>query len=78
MYSLLSISLETGRKNQIRVAMSSLGNPIVGDKKYSVINDKEDRLYLHANRLKLYYPVLKKEILFEVSNPPEFKKIMNR
>ena len=77
-YSLVSIEIETGRKNQIRVAMSSLGNPIVGDKKYSNIKDNENRLYLHANRLKLYYPLIKKDILFEIANPGEFKKIMNK
>lgn len=77
-YSLLSIDIETGRKNQIRVAMMSLGNPIVGDKKYSNIKDNENRLYLHANRLKIYYPVIKKDILFEITNPQEFRKIMNK
>lgn len=77
-YSLLSIDIETGRKNQIRVAMASLGNPIVGDKKYSNIKDNESRLYLHANRLRIYYPVIKKDILFEIANPVEFRKIMNK
>lgn len=77
-YSLVSINIETGRKNQIRVAMATLGNPIVGDKKYSNIKENENRLYLHANRLKVYYPVIKKDILFEVANPTEFKKIMNK
>ena len=75
-YSLVSIIIETGRKNQIRVAFNTIGNPIVGDKKYSNIKDMENRLYLHANRLKIYYPVIKKEILFETSIPNEFKKIM--
>lgn len=77
-YSLLSINIETGRKNQIRVALNTLKHPIVGDKKYSDINDKENRLYLHANRLKLYYPVIKKEILFETPTPIELKKIMEK
>ena len=77
-YTMVSINIETGRKNQIRVAMNSIGNPIVGDKKYSNVRDNEVRLYLHANRLKLYYPVIKKDILFEVSNPNEFRKIMNK
>ena len=76
-YSLVDISIETGRKNQIRVAFQSLKHPIVGDKKYGMKGDKETRLYLHANRLKLYYPILKKDILFETANPQEFKKIMN-
>lgn len=75
-YSLVNINIETGRKNQIRVAFSSLGNPILGDKKYSNIKDGLNRLYLHANRLKIYYPIIKKDILFEVANPSEFKKIM--
>ncbi len=73
---MVSINIETGRKNQIRVAFNTLRHPIVGDKKYSEIKDKESRLYLHANRLKMYYPELKKEILFETATPNEFKKIM--
>lgn len=76
-YSLVSINIETGRKNQIRVAFASLGNPIVGDNKYG-IKDRESRLCLHANRLKMYYPVIKKDILFETSNPVEFKKFTNK
>lgn len=76
-YSMVSITLETGRKNQIRVAFNTLRHPIVGDKKYSNIKDNESRLYLHANRLKMYYPEIKKDILFETSTPNEFKKIMN-
>ena len=75
-YSLVSVVLETGRKNQIRVCFQSLKHPIVGDKKYGVRDDGA-RLYLHANRLKMYYPVIKKDILFETANPQEFKKIMN-
>ncbi len=77
-YSLVSINIDTGRKNQIRVAFSSLGNPIVGDKKYGDKKDGENRLFLHANRLKLYYPLIKKDILFETSNPQEFRRIMGK
>ena len=74
-YSMVNINIETGRKNQIRVAFATLKHPIVGDKKYG-INDKENRLYLHANRLKMYYPEIKKDILFETQTPNEFKKII--
>ena len=74
-YSMLKITIETGRKNQIRVAMASSKHPIVGDKKYGE-KDGASRLLLHANRLKLYYPEIKKEILFETQTPNEFKKIM--
>ena len=76
-YSLLEIKIETGRKNQIRVALANLNHPIVGDKKYGNKKAKENRLYLHANRLKIYYPEIKKEILFETNTPTEFKKKMS-
>ncbi len=76
-YSLVEIKIETGRKNQIRVAFSSHKAPILGDKKYGNKKDSSSRLYLHANRLKIYYPVIKKDILFEVQTPIEFKKIIN-
>ena len=75
-YSMVSVNIETGRKNQIRVAFQTLKHPIVGDKKYGD-KDNENRLYLHANRLRMYYPELKKDILFETPTPNEFKKIMN-
>ena len=76
-YSLLDIDIETGRKNQIRVALSSINTPILGDKKYGNLKSNEDRLYLHANRLKMYYPVIKKNILFETEVPSVFKKVMH-
>ena len=75
-YSLLKITIETGRKNQIRVAMSAIHHPMVGDIKYSDQKEKESRLYLHANRLKLFYPQIKKEILIETQTPNEFKRLM--
>lgn len=74
-YSSVMINLETGRKNQIRVQFAAYGNPIVGDKKYGV-KDGESRLYLHANRLKIFYPVIKKDILFETAIPSNFKKFV--
>ena len=74
-YSMLKVTIETGRKNQIRVACASKKMPILGDKKYGE-KSKVNRLYLHANRLKIYYPVIKKDILFETSIPTEFKKMM--
>lgn len=74
-YSMLKVTIETGRRNQIRVAFASKKMPILGDKKYGE-KSKVNRLYLHANRLKIYYPVIKKDILFEISIPTEFKKMM--
>ena len=75
-YSLLKIIIETGRKNQIRVHLSDLGYPIVGDKKYSNIKDNVHRLYLHANVLEFYHPILKKAIRIESNMPKEFKTLI--
>ena len=50
--------------------------PIVGDKKYGD-KTKSNRLFLHANRLKIYYPVIRKDILFEIAIPNEFKKFIS-
>lgn len=48
--SYLKVLIETGRKNQIRVALANLGHPILGDKKYGP-KDKSPRMYLHAYKL---------------------------
>ena len=63
-YSLLKINIQTGRKNQIRVALSSIGHPIVGDKKYQSKKNPYGRLALHATKLSLLHPKLKKEYQF--------------
>lgn len=74
-YSLLKINIETGRKNQIRVQLENIGNPIVGDNKYGE-KDGMKRLYLHANRLKMFNPILKKEMEFKTEVPVEFKHLI--
>ena len=75
-YSLLKVNIETGRKNQIRVQLANINHAIVGDKKYGNDDKKYNRLYLHANRLKIFYPIKKKEITFTTDIPSEFKKII--
>lgn len=60
-YSLVQIFIDTGRKNQIRVHMSLIGTPILGDKKYG--NVKSDRLYLHANTFSFIHPITKRETI---------------
>lgn len=74
-FSLLEIQLETGRKNQIRVHMESIGHPIVGDKKYGSENVSLGRMALHAKVLEFYHPVTEEIIHFETSVPKEFLKV---
>ena len=68
-YSLLKINIKTGRKNQIRVHMSDIGCPIVGDKKYKAITNPLNRLGLHAKVLEIKHPVTKKIMKFEAKLP---------
>jgi 23S rRNA pseudouridine1911/1915/1917 synthase len=55
--SLVEFTLETGRKNQIRVQIAGLGHPIVGDSKYGATSDPARRLALHSSELKFRHPV---------------------
>ncbi|MGA7873578.1 MAG: RluA family pseudouridine synthase [Candidatus Binatus sp.] len=54
--SLIELTLETGRKNQIRVQMAGFGHPIVGDRKYGATSDPARRLALHSCELKFCHP----------------------
>lgn len=74
-FSLLEIELETGRKNQIRSQMESIGHPIVGDKKYgsTVIFS---RLALHASELEFYHPTSGELIHFSTPAPKEFLRMV--
>lgn len=75
-YSLVEISLETGRKNQIRVHMKDIGHSIVGDKKYGSDINPIGRLALHAQTLTFYHPITKKRMHFETKIPAEFSRLL--
>ena len=76
-YSLVECELETGRKNQIRVHMSDLGHPVVGDHKYGASGDPMCRLGLHAYMLCFVHPVTGKHMKFETPVPACFEKCLN-
>ena len=73
--SLLDINLKTGRKNQIRVHMKENKTPILGDLKYGEKSKLINRLALHAYKLELINPVMKKLLTFEINMPNEFKTL---
>lgn len=72
-YSLLKIKIATGKKNQIRVALNSIGHPIIGDKKYGAKKNPLGRLGLHASRLDL--KINNKEYIWRAKLPIEFKRM---
>lgn len=69
-YSLVDITILTGRKNQIRVHMASINHPIIGDKKYGNIKNK--RIYLHAYHLELNHPIENRKIVIIDNIPKSF------
>ena len=71
-FSLVDVEILTGRKNQIRVHMSDIGNPVTGDKKYGSKLNPLKRLGLHAYKLHIIHPVTNKEIVFESKIPKQF------
>lgn len=78
-YTLIDCKLETGRTHQIRVHLSSIKHPLVGDKLYggSTHLYNEGQL-LHAYKLTFYHPILKKEMSFECDIPDYFKEIIEK
>lgn len=72
--TLLKINIETGRKNQIRVALSSIGHPIMGDKKYKSKKNAYGRLGLHASEFIFFHPIKKKQYQFTAKIPNEWKR----
>jgi len=77
-YSLVELRLETGRKNQIRVHMSDIGHPVVGDDKYGDGSNPLKRLGLHAYRLFLYHPITNERMEFETSCPTNFIQLVGK
>ncbi len=74
-YSLLELSIDTGRKNQIRVHMKDLGCPIAGDKQYGAATNPIGRLCLHAHELAFRHPVTGREMRFTAKLPRDFNRV---
>jgi 23S rRNA pseudouridine1911/1915/1917 synthase len=75
-YSMLEVTLETGRKNQIRAHLSEAKHPIVGDRMYGSEVNPIGRLGLHAKLLGFDHPVTGKHLVFEAPVPKVFKSIV--
>lgn len=79
-YTLLEVNIETGRTHQIRVHLSHIGYPIIGDSTYS--NGKNEfgviGQCLHAKSLEFKHPITKKEMKLEAPLPEYFQKIIDK
>ena len=71
-YSLLDVTLITGRKDQIRVHLADIGHPVVGDEKYGATQDPLGRLGLHAYYLSFKHPATDEIKTFTTGIPVGF------
>lgn len=80
--SLVEVGLETGRTHQIRVHLSWIGTPILGDPLYgsAEVNRRylATRQLLHARRLKLFHPMQGHSLEFEAPLPADFEEALTR
>ena len=74
-YSMVELSLATGRKNQIRVHMKDSGHPIVGDRRYGAKSSPIHRLCLHAQTLRFVHPVTRRDMNFTSPLPAGFYRL---
>lgn len=72
-YSLVQCTLETGRTHQIRLHMSSIGHPLLGDTLYGTSSPLISRQALHSYKIKFIHPITKKELELTAKIPQDIK-----
>jgi 23S rRNA pseudouridine1911/1915/1917 synthase len=75
-FAMVELEIKTGRKNQIRVHMHDMGNPVSGDRKYGGHPSPINRVALHATVLSFVHPTLEKVVKFNSPVPENFKKMV--
>jgi 23S rRNA pseudouridine1911/1915/1917 synthase len=76
-HTLFELSLDTGRKNQIRAHLASKGYPLAGDENYRAKTNPFGRLALHARTLEFDHPFTHEHLKFEVPEPAEWGKVFD-
>jgi 23S rRNA pseudouridine1911/1915/1917 synthase len=71
--TMVELTLETGRRHQIRVQLADLGHPVLGDEKYGTQTGKARRLALHSCALEMEHPVTGRRLSFSSALPGELK-----
>ncbi len=73
-YALVELELKTGRTHQIRVHMSHLGHPLLGDVLYGGAKDKMKRLALHSARIEMLHPITREPLMLHIPLPNDMKR----
>lgn len=72
-YTYIKLTLETGKKHQIRVHCKRAGHPVVGDRRYGSTENPVRRLCLHAASIELVHPFTKKTLRIQSPLPKSFQ-----
>ena len=75
--ALVELTLETGRRHQIRVQLAEIGCPVVGDPKYHPSGVEDERLALHSSGLKIKHPITGEVMVFESELPGELARLLS-
>lgn len=75
-FSVVKCKLKTGRTHQIRIHMSSIGHPLLGDTMYGVASDLINRQALHSYKISFIHPILHKKLEFVCDLPDDMKQII--
>lgn len=83
-YTLLEVTIKTGRTHQIRVHLASQGHPIAGDDKYGNFEQNKQlqklglkRMFLHAWQLKFQHPQSGRPVTLQAPLPPELQNFVD-
>lgn len=71
-HALVSLLLETGRTHQIRVHMSAIKHPLVGDSLYGAKTENE-RVLLHSHKVDFIHPITNKKVVIECPLPIDMR-----
>jgi 23S rRNA pseudouridine1911/1915/1917 synthase len=88
-FSLLEVKIETGRTHQIRVHLSSIGHPVVGDTLYGAPRPKSyggtapevaslERNFLHASAIQFQHPISNRPLSFQQPLPAELSNFLQK
>ena len=75
-FSLVKCTLETGRTHQIRLHMSAIGHPLLGDTLYGIESDLINRQALHSYKMNFIHPITNKKVELFCDLPDDMKKVV--
>ena len=77
-YSVVKCILETGRTHQIRVHMTHMGHPLLGDSLYGHESRLINRQALHAYKLSFIHPVTQEQVFYQAELPEDIRTLLEK